>query len=76
MDNDEIFLTYYKIKKDKTLLETTYTRKDFFQLVTKALIILETYNIKKNDCVCHFFSANRTEDLIFRMASVNAICIY
>ena len=34
MDNDEIFLTYYKIKKDKTLLETTYTRKDFFQLVT------------------------------------------
>ena len=75
MDNDEIFLTYYKIKKDKTLLETTYTRKDFFQLVTKALIILEKYNIKKNDCVCHFFSANRTEDLIFRMASVIVGCI-
>ena len=39
MDHDEIFLTYYKIKQDKTLLETTYTRKEFFQLVKKALII-------------------------------------
>ena len=46
MKKVEIFLTYYKIKKDKTLLETTYTRKDFFQLVTKALIILEKYLIR------------------------------
>eukprot|EP00944_MAST-04C_sp_MAST-4C-sp1_P011930 g11930.t1 len=68
--NEDLFLSYYKINEDKSLEIQLYTRKKILYLVLQALQILEKNGVGKGDSVCHFFSCNKVEDLVFRMASV------
>ena len=72
----EDFITYYKVietgkKGTKPLKTTTLTREQFLSLSTYAYKILQNkYGVKKGDFVCHYFSGNQIEDLVFRFAEV------
>ncbi len=63
------YITYYSLGKDKSLRETTYSRSEFLVLANRAIQVLLSHKIGKGSRICHYFSANRIEDLAFRYAS-------
>ena len=64
------FLTYYSVAPDKSLVTTTYTRGEFWDLALRAASILAAHGIAPGECHTHFFSCNTVGDLAFRLAAI------
>eukprot|EP00656_Telonema_subtile_P046941 TRINITY_DN5361_c0_g1_i1.p1 TRINITY_DN5361_c0_g1~~TRINITY_DN5361_c0_g1_i1.p1 ORF type:complete len:590 (-),score=185.23 TRINITY_DN5361_c0_g1_i1:97-1866(-) len=66
---EAVFLHYHSINAlDKTLIETTYTRQQFWDLSLRAASVLRAHGAGKGHHVLHYFSKNTVEDLAFRLA--------
>jgi long-subunit acyl-CoA synthetase (AMP-forming) len=74
-ESSEIFVTYFDFMLDKSIIERTYTRKDFLAIVLKAVNLLHSEAIQLGDCIAHHVTGNRLEDLIIRAACVFIGCI-
>ncbi|CEM31302.1 unnamed protein product [Vitrella brassicaformis CCMP3155] len=68
--HDTPFLSYWRIQEDKSLLCTSYTRGAIWRLAQQAAHTLRSYGIAHGDRVTHFMTANRMEDVVFRVAAV------
>lgn len=68
---DQQFLTYFDQSPDKTAKITTYNRRQFWDLVVKAIAMMTVdIGLKKGDRQLHYFSGNTVEDLVLRTACV------
>ncbi len=63
------FLHDWRICADKSLAARVYTRGDLWRLATRAAGALARRGIGRGDYCLHCFSANRLEDLAFRLAA-------
>ena len=66
------FVTYYEISEETKALEArTLTRAAFWEAAMRAASAIRDAGLTtKGDCAVHFFSDNRLEDLVLRLASV------
>ena len=67
--SDEPFLTYHYFDADKSPLAAHFTRGEFWSLARRAAGLLRSCGLGKGDCFTHYFSANRVEDLAFRLGA-------
>eukprot|EP00966_Prymnesium_polylepis_P005963 136286-Prymnesium_polylepis.1 len=66
---DQPFLTYCTIAADKSIVERTVTRGEFWSLGCKAATVLKRAGLTQGSCHTQFFSDNTLGDLAFRLAS-------
>ena len=66
------FVTYYGVSAETKALEArTLTRAAFWEAAMRAASAIRDAGLTtKGDCAVHFFSDNRLEDLVLRLASV------
>ena len=67
---EEMFVTYYAIGEDKSLVPTSLTRGEFFLRAQKGASMLASLGVGKGDRFVLYFTDNRLEDLVLRFSSV------
>ena len=67
-----LFVEYLSIGADKSVSGTQYTRKAFMKLALKGAGVLKGSGLEVGDSCVHYFTDNRFEDLVYRVAAVIA----
>ena len=68
-DPDSPFLTYHGFGGDGRRYRRALTRGEFWALARKGAHVLRSHGLGSGDCFAHWFSANRVDDLAFRLAA-------
>jgi acyl-CoA synthetase (AMP-forming)/AMP-acid ligase II len=63
------FLTYHGFTEGGSTYRRDFTRGEFWTLAAKGAHVLRGHGLGAGDCFAHWFSANRVEDLAFRLAA-------
>ncbi|KAJ8603610.1 hypothetical protein CTAYLR_004840 [Chrysophaeum taylorii] len=66
---DGSFVEYLSVNAKKELEATWYSRREVLALARKGAGVLRSH-LGAGECCLHFFTDNRFEDLVFRLASV------
>ena len=69
-DDQNPFVTAGDFLPDKAIAQSTFTRREFFDLVLRALRLLISRGVKFGDCMAHYVTGNRIEDLVLRACAV------
>lgn len=74
---DGPFLYYYSVQNHtKTLEKHCYHREELLRrAVTAARYLKEKLQISEQDRVCHYFTSNKVEDIVLRLAAVILRCV-
>jgi len=68
-DKRRPFLTYHFFLPDKSVCRANLSRGEFWSLARKTARVLREQGIGKGQCFAHYLSANRPEDLAFRLGA-------
>ena len=68
-DPDEPFLTYYSFRPDRSIRKEEFTRGKLWSLALKTAHVLRRHSLGREDCFAQYLSANRPEDLAFRLGA-------
>ncbi len=66
---DQPFLDYFSFADDKSPRCESFTRGEFWSMAKRAARVLTGSSLGLGDCFAHYFTANRWQDLAFRLAA-------